>query len=89
MEINIITHPRFKIQRALSLLLMQVGLVLLGVLAGSNALQWSGFIGGWIILTIIGADLVKQDLKENTHLTIAQARKRLDVIEAQESKHYK
>lgn len=88
MEINIITHPKLNPERTVVGLLVQCGTILVGVALGSAALQWSGFIVSWIILILMGADMLKQDLKENTHLTIEQARKRLDVIEAWESKRH-
>lgn len=53
------------------------GLIGIGVLVGSAAMQWSGFVLGFIVL-------FGRAMKADPPMTITEARKRLDELQAAE-----
>ncbi|WEO73806.1 hypothetical protein [Agrobacterium vitis] len=60
-----------------SIFLLVIGPIAIGVLANSQALQWAGFIFGWLTFVGYAARLTRR----YTSLSIAEARKRLDEME--------
>lgn len=76
--ISIKTNPKFQPARALVSACMQVGVIGVGVLADSPAMQWSGFFA----LIIVGLAAAVMSNQKDTGLTIEQARARLDDIES-------
>lgn len=63
--------------RDLSSVACFVALIGIGVLLGSSAMQWTGAVLGFLVLLNHGARIDKDN-----RFTIADARKRLDEIEA-------
>lgn len=75
--ITIKTDPKFRPWRAAISTCIQVGIIGIGILANSPAMQWSGFLA--LVLIAITAAITSD--QKNTSLTIEQARARLDAIE--------
>ena len=74
--ITIRTNPRLRPLRLLLVLGCQVGVIGIGVLAGSAAMQWAGLAILGLLFIAIAASI-----PSTSNLTIAQARAELDRIE--------
>ena len=82
--ININTNPRFRPLRALFVATTQIGVIAIGVVVGSTAMQWAGFILlGLMLIAVVAVQQTKHSL---TGLTIQEARDRLDEIERMETR---
>jgi hypothetical protein len=81
-RINIITHPRFRPLRTIYAAAAQIGVIGVGVVVDSTAMQWAGFI----VLSLLVVSAVAGQYRRDFDLTIEQARARLDEIEAQETR---
>lgn len=81
-KIEIVTHPAFNLRRVTLGLALQMVPIAVGIWTGSAAMQWMGFVCSLIIMFAVAAMLVRRD----QGLTIAEARVRLDEIEAEEAK---
>jgi|GEM_PF-3591521 len=81
-EITIKTNQRFRPFRTFYFCGMQVAVIGIGVLAGSTAMQWAGFIALLFMLFAIGKVLASKD----EGLSFAEARTRIDQIEASEER---
>lgn len=81
-KIEIATNPRFSWRRTAIGLFVQVAPISFGILTGSVAMQWVGFVFTMLFFAVVISLIIKQ----NTGLTIAEARKRLDEIELEQAK---
>lgn len=79
-KITINTNPQFRPLQTVSSTALTVLVIGVGVVADSAAMQWAGFVS--LLLTVIGLSVIKS--KKDDCLTIDEARKRLDEIEAEE-----
>ena len=75
-EIDIVTHPKFQLWRYLLSLVTMILPISIGILTGSVAMQWMGFVMSLVLIMIIGFALGKP----NKELTIEEARARLDEL---------
>ncbi|WP_395175773.1 hypothetical protein [Roseibium alexandrii] len=80
-EIEIRINPKLQPLRAAIQLAAQTGVIGVGVLADSPAMQWCGFI--FLMLTFFGWGSIA--LHQDKGLSIADARKRLDALERREA----
>lgn len=78
-EITITTNNPIRIGRIIAPFLLQVGVIGIGVATDSQAMQWSGFI----MLALFSLVSASKLGKKNRCLTIEQAHKRLEEIEAE------
>ena len=76
--IKIVTQPRFKPLRMVLSVMIQVGIFAIGIAANSPAMQWCAFFMLFIGLFALAAT----ETQKNSGLTIAQARAKLDELEA-------
>lgn len=81
-KIEISTNSRFSWRRTALGLVVQVVPISFGILTGSAAMQWAGFVFTMLFMVAVVTVMVKQ----NTGLTVAEARKRLDEIEREQAK---
>lgn len=81
-KIEIKTNPKFRPLRAIYVFAVVFGIFGAGVAADSAAMQWFWF--AFLLLWFLA--MVRCYADENTGLSIAEARKRLDEIEAEEEK---
>lgn len=78
-EINIRINPQPSYLRTIFVTAVEVLVIYLGVLAGSAAMQWAGLIG----VLLVGLSYAIMVAKKNDGLSVDDARKRLDEIEAE------
>ncbi|MEL6467067.1 MAG: hypothetical protein AAFQ58_19065 [Pseudomonadota bacterium] len=78
--IEIRTNPKFRLGRSLYSLTTVFAVLGSGIIAESNAMQWAGFV----LLAVLAIALSATTAKRNSSLTIEEARKLLDEIEARE-----
>lgn len=76
-KITINTKPMFRPWRVVLSFAAQTGVIGVGVMADSEAMQWAGFIA--LVLMVWGMAM----LGKPGGMTIAEARKRIDEIEAE------
>ena len=80
-KITVRTKGKFKPLRFASVMLLQVGIISVGIYADSQAMQWAGFV-----FFVAGAvSFAHQEVKREEGLTIKEARARLNEIEAEEA----
>lgn len=79
-EIEIRTYPTFKPKRLIISAAIQVGVIGLGIWADSAAMQWLGFTG----VCITGLVIATVEINKGRGLTIREARRLLDELEAKE-----
>lgn len=75
--ITILTDPKFRALPAVYRLLVQVGVIGIGVAVDSLAMQWIGFIA--VIIMVLA--LATKDKRRREGMSIAEARQELDEIE--------
>ena len=78
-KIEIQTMPKVSLVRVVTLPLMQVAVIGVGIAVDSAAMQWSGFV----FLCLLVLMLAVYFAAKNTGLTFAQARARIDELEAE------
>ena len=78
--IEVRTIPKLSLARLMIPPLLQAVVIGVGVAADSAAMQWSGFVFMCLLLVMISVYFAAKD----TGLTFAQARARIDEIEAQD-----
>ena len=76
--IKLDVNTKFNPIRMVTSVSIQVGVIGIGIFAESPAMQWSGFV----VLVILVIAVAFQSAKKDEGLTINQARKRLDELEA-------
>ncbi|MBC7155749.1 MAG: hypothetical protein H5U19_14320 [Rhodobacteraceae bacterium] len=76
--INIKTNPKFRPWRMLMTVSAQIGVIGVGVLVDSAAMQWAGFV----VLSLMLAELAIG--ADPRGLSIGEARREIDRIEAEE-----
>ncbi|UXT99427.1 hypothetical protein [Agrobacterium tumefaciens] len=65
------------VRTAISTFLFLIAPISLGIVMDSNAMQWTGFVFGFLMFL----SYAKRDMSENTRHTIAEARQLLDALE--------
>jgi len=79
-RITVRTNPRLTVQKSVISILTITGLIGLGIIADSAAMQWAGFVLAFLTLFAVGA--VRVARREG--ISITEARKILDELEAEE-----
>ncbi len=79
-KIDINTASRFRPLRALYASATQVAVIGVGVLTGSAAMQWCGFL----VLALLWLVIAKQIVSRNEGLTFDEARARINELENEE-----
>lgn len=75
-EITILTAPRFRPWRMATAIGLQLGVIGVGILAQSVAMQWLGFL----VFLLMLAALVNAEMKRSTASTVPEARAILERI---------
>lgn len=81
-EININTRPQIHPLKLMIMPAVQLVLIGIGVVVDSAAMQWLGFVMFWILLLTVNIVKVKQD----SGLTVEQAKQRIEEIEKNQVK---
>lgn len=81
-KFTIATTQKFRPLRAVYFASWMVGVIGVGVVAGSDAMQWAGFA----MLGLIAVVGVAAHGRSDTGLSIDEARRRIDEIEASQSR---
>lgn len=79
-KVTVLTNPRWRPLRSVYATAFQIGVIGIGVAANSPAMQWSGFI----VLMLIAVGMAVAGVRKNEGLSIAEAIRRLNEIEADE-----
>lgn len=76
-KITIATNPKFKPISFILTIAAQLGIIGVGIIADSAAMQWAGFIALALLVIAVAA----QD--KNRSLTFEEARKKIDRLESE------
>lgn len=80
-EIVILTAPRFLPWRAAMITGLQLGVVGIGILTQSVAMQWVGFL----VFLLMLAAIINASMKRSTAYTVPEARAILERVAAEEN----
>lgn len=79
-EIIINTNPKINLRKIMIIPAMQLVLIGIGVIVGSTAMQWMGFVMFWILLLAISI----VNIRRESGLTIEEAKKLIEELEKNE-----